>query len=196
MPIGDIYQLGVNQQVNGVNAANIYTYEQLSDVTPGNAPEASLMQAWLETMTPLQQAFSSDKWANVCLTCRKVRPTGGVQFIVTDTTVGLIPDETFAANTGTLIGKYGSPASRRGRGTNIIPGMGLSLADGGRLNSSGIALFATFTDRLMQSISWTTDNADFILRIISTLDTVIRQIDQITTRVRQSKLASRQQQIC
>lgn len=196
MAIGDIYQLSCNQSVYGVALANVYHFEQTSDVSFLSDPEDSLMQAFAEDIVPLQAAMSSDDWGTTCLTCRKVRPTGGVRFTQALIVAGDIVNEAIAPNTAFLGSIYSSIAGPRGRGRHWFSGVPKNTQSAGRLDAAQLTLFNAFLDRLIQSISVVIDNADFILRLISSLDAVIRPADSVQARVRIKYLDSRRERIC
>lgn len=196
MAIGDIYQLSCNQSVYGVAMANVYNFEQLSDVSFLTDPEDSLMQAFAEDIVPLQAAMSSDDWGTTCLTCRKVRPTGGVRFTQALIVPGDIVNEAIAPNTNCLGTIYSSLAGPRGRGRHWYSGIPKNAQTSGRMDAAALASFNTFLSRLLQSISVVIDNADFILRLISSLDAVIRPADSVQARVRIKYLQSRRERIC
>lgn len=196
MAIGDIYQLNCNQSLYGVPMANVYTFEQLSDVDPGEDPENSLIEAFEEHIVPLQAAMSSDRWSTTCLTCRKLRPTGGVRFLKPVVEAGTILLDAIAPNTCCLASMYSLTAGPRGRGRHWYSGIASDSQSAGRLDGSSLTVFDAFLARLIQSISWASDNADFILRIISSLDAVVRTVDKTQARVRVRYLASRRDRIC
>jgi len=196
MAIGEVYQLNVNQTLYGVNLTNSYTFEQLADTSGGRLPENSLMEAWVEDMVPLQAAMSVDAWQMSCLSCRRVRPTGGVQFIRSVNAGGDIVGQGNASNTCCLGSLYSGTVGGRGRSRHWYSGVPVAGNAGGRLDAAADVLFVAFLDRLIQAIKWTVDNADFIIRVISSLDAIIRAIDQVIGRVRLRKLGSRRQAIC
>lgn len=196
MAIGDVYQLGVNQILHGVSLANIYNFEQTSDVDPGEDPENSLIRAYIEHIIPLQAAFSTTTWAMSCVTARKVRPTGGVQFAVADTTVGTEADGAYPSNVAALASLYADPATPRGRSRHWYSGFPEDSASAGRLDIAALAEFTTFMNRLTTSISWVSDNADFIIRILSSVDAVVRSVDHAICRVRTRYLKGRRQSVC
>jgi len=197
MAAGDKYILAVNQNVNAVNVANVYAFEQLTDVTPGAEPEDSLIEAFLEHLTPLQAAMSSDAWANTCLTCRKHPVSGGgVQFFKNDTTAGTVVQPANASTTCCVATLYTDTATRRGRGRKFFAGVPITANRLGRLNNASIVDFTAFLDRLIQIISWSADNADFIIRVISTVDNVSRAVLGHHPRVALRKLSSRVDRVC
>ncbi len=196
MAIGDIYQLSVNQALHGVELANVYNFEQLSDVTPGTEPENSLMEAWVEDISGLMVAMNASAWSITCLTCIKVRPTGGVRFTRATTLPGSIAGEANNANTACVGTLYSALAGPRGRGRNWYSGMPVNAASAGRLDQAALTAFNTFLDALIAIISWSADNADFIIRIISGIDAIIRPVDQRQARVRLRYLKSRRNRIC
>lgn len=196
MAVGDIYQLSCNQSVYGVALANVYTFEQLSPIGFATSPEQSLLEAFDEDIIPLQKAMSSDDWFVNCLTCRKVRPTGGIRFTKANPASGDIVNEAIAPNTACLGSIYSSMAGPRGRGRHWYSGIPKNTQSAGRMDAAALASFNTFLDRLIVSISWTLDNADFILRLISSLDAVIRPADTVQARVRIRYLLSRRERIC
>lgn len=196
MAIGDIYQLALNQTVHGVAVANVYNFEQLSDVDPGEDPEVSLQEAFIEHIVPLQALLSSQDWATTCTTCRKVRPTGGVRFAIPVATTGGVLNDALAANTAILASVYSRVGGPRGRGRHWYSGISKIDQTTGRLDATALILFGNLMERLIQSISWASDNADFILRIISSVDAVIRVADDVQCRVRVRYLKSRRDRIC
>ncbi|GAG85215.1 unnamed protein product, partial [marine sediment metagenome] len=106
MALGEVYQLSVNQRVNGVKSANVYNYEQTVAEGAGEVPAQTLMAAFLETITPLQAAISSQDWAMSCFAARRASDPGGVQFILADTTPGDIVSESLAAATALVVSLY------------------------------------------------------------------------------------------
>jgi len=196
MAVGDVYQLGVNQTLYGVQLANIYSFEQLADTTPGTSPEDSLIQAFLEHLTPLQAAMSVIPWSTTCFTAIRVRPTGGVQFVVPAATPGLLTGEGNAVTTCCLASLYSSTVGPRGRGRKFFSGIPVTGNQFGRLSTASLALFTTFLDRLLLVIKWAADNAQFILRIISSVDAIIRDVVKYHQRVALTKQRSRLGRIC
>jgi len=196
MPLGDIYQLGVNQVIHGVQIANVYHFEQTVDTTPGTRAEDSLMEAWKEKMIPLQAAMSVTQWQMSCMTARKVRVTPGAQFVLPDTTPGTVIGEGNAASTCCLASLYSSNVGPRGRGRKFISGLPISSNDKGRLDLAALTTFTAFLDELITAIKWTADNAQFIIRIISTIDAVIRNVQSYHMRRALTKQSSRLPHIC
>jgi len=196
MAIGDIYQLGVNQTHHAVNLANVYAFEQITDVTGGTNPATSLMQAWAEVMVPLQADFESAQWAMTCLTARALRPTSGPLFFLADTTAGDVIGESNAANTCCLGSFYSGLGVGRGRGRKFYSGVPITANQGGRLTAASMGILQTFLNRLLSTIKWTADNGQWLLKIISTLDLVVRDINSVVARPRLTKLSSRTALIC
>lgn len=196
MAIGDVYQLGVNQQLYGVQLANIYHFEQLADTTPPNTPENSLINAWQEHLVPLQAAMSIIPWSNVCLTARRVRPTGGVRFSEADTTPGVVMGQGLSASTCCFASIYANPPGKRARSRHWYSGIPITAAHEGLLTAGGLTLFRAFLARLILTIKWVADNATFIIRVISTVDAVIRAVEKADARTNILKLTNRNQEIC
>jgi len=196
MAIGDVYQLGVNQSLYGVTMANVYHFEQLTDISTATSVEASLMEAWNEVMRPLQQAMSSNSWIQNCLTARRVRPTGGVRFVNTSFFLGSLPGAAFAPNTAALGRLYSDTVGPRGRSRHWFAGMEIGGSDKGRLTVATEALVNAFLDRIIQVIKWTADNAEFIIRVISTVDLVIRAVQSHSLQPQIFKLKPRVARIC
>jgi len=196
MAVGDVYQLGVNQSLYGIHIANVYNFEQLVDVTPGTRPEDSLMQAFLEQVTPHQANMSVVGWNMNCFTARRVRPTGGPQFVLPASDVGVTIGQGNPASTCCLATLYSSTVGRRGRGRKFISGIAITSNDKGRLDNLAIIDFTTFMDAVIATIKWTGDNATFIIRILSTLDALIRNVQKYHARVALTKQSSRLGHVC
>jgi hypothetical protein len=196
MPIGGIYQLAVNQDLYGVKAANVYHFEQLSDTSPGVRPENSLMEAFLEHMTPLQALMSSEDWTMSCVTSRLVNFGGGPQFIKPDTTPGEVNGQALPASTCCVGSLYSGQGTRKGRGRKFFPGVPKGSTQLGLLSDTGIIPLANFLARLISAIKWTADNADFIIRILSTVDDIARGVVSTIARPRLAKLSGRTSVFC
>ena len=196
MALNDVYQLNVNQKVHGVNVVNTYHFQQTIAEAGGEVPEDSLMAAWNLIMSPLQQAMSVLAWNQTCLTARKVRPIGGVQFLNTAGFVGSVAGEGFAANTCCVGRLYSNTASRRGRGRKFLSGLGITAAKAGRLNVSAFNDFVTFLNRLLLAIKVVAETVEFIIRLVSEVDAVIRPVVAAKASPVLVKFKNRQNQVC
>lgn len=196
MAIGDVYNLAVNQTLYGANIANVYAFEQLSDISTAASPEESLMEAWVENQLPLQKAMSVNGWAMTCLTARKVRPTSGVQHFLYNQDTGDILQEGNPATTCCIASLYSNLVGPRGRGRKFISGIGIDANDKGRLDTAALSLFDTFVQGFLQTLNWSLDNADFIIRILSTVDGIIRAVQSARSQVSLTKMSSRLLRVC
>jgi len=197
MAAGDVYQLNINTTVGGVPCANVYNFEQTQDEAVGEIPETELLQAWDDSTLNLKfRTFLSTSVTIDCATCRRIRPTGGPQYVRTLGDAGLIASPPLPAATVAVGTLYGVGGTRRGRGRKFISGLSEVSVDSGRVDSFSQNSMQTFLDRLLAIVKKTGSTAEFVFRIISGLDAVLRQLGATEARVRTVRLNGRQNALC
>lgn len=196
MAVGDVYQLAVNQSLHGISCANVFHFEQTSDTSPGVRPENSLMEAFKEDIVPSWQPLATTDWKINCYTARKVSPGGGPQYLKSESIFGTATGESLAVSTCCLASFYSGQGTPRGRGRKFFTGVPITSANAGRLSGPALTTLTTLIDLLIQAIKWSSDNADFIMRIFSTIDGIKRAIVHAQAKPTLTKQSSRVARIC
>ncbi|GAH04876.1 unnamed protein product, partial [marine sediment metagenome] len=74
MPVGEVYQLAVDQELNGVLLTNVFYFAQL--ISGSGDDENDLIDAFEEDVVPTWLLCCSDDWQITCYRARRVSGVG------------------------------------------------------------------------------------------------------------------------
>lgn len=153
MAVDDIYQLAIDQSLNGVLITNVFHYEQTGP--GGTDSEQSLIDAWQsDTLPEWELAVAT----SLLFTCGRARQVSGVgsfpeQFEIFTGENGALVGEALPANAVAVISWYSGTFSKSGRGRSFISGARMVDEDENTWITAQQALWDTFAGAVINTIT-------------------------------------------
>lgn len=193
MPIGDIYQLSVDQLLFGVALTNTHYFRQESPDAPSDTP-STLIEAYINDLLPLQLAMQSQDCVSSQIRVIRVHPIPSQATLQSITSPGTIVAESHPANICSLGGLYGTAASTAPQGRNFFAGIPMANINRGLLTDAALVLLQSFITRLLSNIQDPTSLTDWQRVLFKTLDDTVFDLVQAIARPASRKLRSRTKQ--
>lgn len=153
MAVDDIYQLAIDQSLNGVLLTNVFHYEQTGP--GGSDPEQSLIDAWQTDTLPEWEAAVA---VNLIFTCGRARQVSGVgsfpeTFEIFASENGDLTGEALPANAVAVLSWYSATYTKSGRGRSFISGIRMVDEDENTWITAQQALLDTFAGAVINTIT-------------------------------------------
>lgn len=171
MPIGDVYQLSVDQRVHDQQIVSVHYFRQESPDPPGVSAGQRLVDAWIAEVQALQLAFmTTASFINGYRTRRVFPIPSQFEQHVFAPQQGLDANASHDASTNVIASFYTNDDTvlnptgnkqRKKRGRTYLAGVGLPSIIDGVITKALIDLIVLWIEKLLTTISESTDNTDW-----------------------------------
>ena len=196
MPIGEVYQLAVDQSLHGVLVTNIFYYNMLVD---GAGPdEEQLFDAFKEDAIPTWRDACTSQWSVTCLRARRVSGVGTFpeSLEVITGSAGTILEEALPANCVAVCSWYSQTYTKTGRGRSYFSGGPLSGEDTNTWQAAQMTLWNAIAAILQGTITDSVSAGSFERTLWSGTPPAKRDVVKREMRPQVRKLRSRTTRAC
>jgi len=191
MPSGDIYELCVDQTMDGQSICNTYHFLQVGSDGSGDARQA-INDIWIYLLEPSYRAAICDSVDIVQARVRRLHPTQTQTLIYSIGTQGGIVTENHPAQTCAILRQHATPLGRRGTGHVKISGVPIANVKNGRIDQAYQVLLDAFGTLLESDQTDAVSGYTMRASVYSNVDQVARAIVNTNALGRVKTVYSRQ----
>ena len=175
MPANDVYELSIDQLLQGQNLTNVHHCIQIGSDGTGDA-RAAVTLWWDEHF--------KENWLDCIVTAvsmvqtrvRRLQPTQTQTLITAATGDGDVLGEGLPSQSCGIIRTYAVPLARRGTGHVKVPGIDIAVTAAGKIDAATESIWNAFAVEMQTDLTETTTGYIFRMGVYSTIDEVLRPI--------------------